>query len=129
MQITPFLMYEGCAEEAMNFYVSIFPRARVVSVMRYGPNEAGREGTVKRAQFEINATRLMCVDSAVVHDFGFTPAVSLYVDCGKDDGMEQIFERLSENGQVLMAPGNYGFSRKFAWTQDKYGVSWQLNLH
>lgn len=129
MQITPFLMYEGCAEEAMNFYVSIFPRARVISVLRYGPNEVGREGTVKRAQFEINATRMMCVDSAVVHDICFTPAVSLFVDCGKEEGMEQIFERLSENGQVLMPPANYGFSRKFAWTQDKYGVSWQLNQH
>jgi predicted 3-demethylubiquinone-9 3-methyltransferase (glyoxalase superfamily) len=128
MQITTFLMFVGAAEEAMNFYVSLFPDSRVVSVERYEPGEAGRVGTVKRAVFELNATRFMCIDSPTLHSFTFTPAVSIFADCDDREQLDRTFERLSAGGQVLMPPASYGFSRWFAWVQDRYGVSWQLNL-
>ncbi len=128
MQITTFLMFTGTAEEAMNSYVSLFPRSGVVLIERYGPGEPGKEGSVRRAVFELNATRLMCIDSPVQHAFTFTPAMSLFVDCDTRQEIDRAFERLSEGGQVLMPPASYGFSTWFAWVQDKYGVSWQLNL-
>ena len=128
MQIATLLMFAGAAEDAMRSYVSLFPRSRIVSVERYGPNEQGAEGTVKRAEFEINATRFMCIDSPVQHAFGFTPAISLFVDCDTRDEIDRAIEALGRDGQVLMPPGEYGFSRWFAWVQDRFGVSWQLNL-
>jgi len=128
MQIATFLMFAGAAEDAMRSYVSLFPRSRIVSVERYGPNERGAEGTVKRAEFEINATRFMCIDSPVQHAFGFTPAISLFVDCDTRDEIDRAIEALGRDGQVLMPAGEYGFSRWFAWVQDRFGVSWQLNL-
>ncbi|HZF10650.1 MAG TPA: VOC family protein [Thermoanaerobaculia bacterium] len=128
MRITTFLMFSGAAEEAMSFYVSLFPNSRIVAVERYGPGEAGKEGTVKQAAFELNGMRLMCIDSPIQHPFTFTPATSLFVDVDDPGQIDAIFERLSEGGQTLMPLGSYGFSRRFAWVQDRYGVSWQLNL-
>ena len=128
MQITTFLMFSGAAEEAMTFYVSLFPRSRILSIIHYGAGEPGKEGTVKQAIFELNATRLICIDSPVQHPFTFTPAVSLFVDCDDQIEIDRLFERLVEGGQALMPPDSYGFSRRFAWVQDRYGVSWQLNL-
>jgi predicted 3-demethylubiquinone-9 3-methyltransferase (glyoxalase superfamily) len=126
--ITPFLMFEGQAEEAMRFYVGLFPRSQVVSVERYGPGEPGAEGSVKRADFVVADQPVICIDSPVKHSFGFTPAVSLYVECEGETEFEAAFRQLSQDGRVLMPPDNYGFSRRFGWTDDRYGVSWQLNL-
>ena len=67
-------------------------------------------------------------DSPPVHDFTFTPAISLFVDFDDEERLKQVFERLSEKGQVAMPLGDYGFSPLFGWVQDRFGVSWQLNL-
>jgi predicted 3-demethylubiquinone-9 3-methyltransferase (glyoxalase superfamily) len=128
MQVTTFLMFTGQAEEAMDLYVGLFPRSAIVSLQRYGPGEDGREGTVKRGLIEIAGTRLMCFDSPPVHDFTFTPSMSLFVDCDTRAQLDLAFATLSAGGQVLMPPAAYGFSTWFAWVQDKFGVSWQLNL-
>ena len=127
-KITPFLLFEGKAEEAMNFYVSLFENSRVTSIKRYGPGEAGAEGSVMQAAFSIAGQAVMCIDSPMKHGFTFTPSMSLFVDCGSEDEIDTLFAKLSESGQVMMPPGNYGFSRKFAWVSDRFGVSWQLNL-
>ena len=127
-QITPFLMFEGKAEEAMNFYVSLFENARVIRLTRYGPGEAGAEGSVMQAAFSPAGQTILCIDSPMKHAFTFTPAMSLFVDCGTEEELGELFAKLSESGQVLMPLGDYGFSRKFAWVSDRYGVSWQLNL-
>jgi predicted 3-demethylubiquinone-9 3-methyltransferase (glyoxalase superfamily) len=128
MQITPFLMFVGAAEEAITFYVSLFPGSRIVSLERYGADEPGREGTVKRALFELNTTRFFCIDSPAQHAFTFTPSISIFVDCDEQKQIDDAFQALSAGGQVLMPPGSYGFSRWFAWVADRFGVSWQLNL-
>ena len=81
-----------------------------------------------RAMFSLAGQEVMCIDSPVKHDFTFTPAMSLFVDCTADAQIEELFARVSEGGQVMMPLDNYGFSRKFAWVSDRFGVSWQLNL-
>lgn len=126
--ITTLLMFSGKAEEAMKFYVALFEDSEIVHVTRYGPNEAGREGTVQHAVFSLNGQNLMCIDSPVKHNFTFTPAMSLYVSCADDAKITRYFQALSDGGQVFMPLDKYPFSKKFAWVQDKFGVSWQLNV-
>jgi predicted 3-demethylubiquinone-9 3-methyltransferase (glyoxalase superfamily) len=126
-KITPFLMYEGRAEEAMNFYVSVLNDSRIESIERYGPQGPGPEGSVKLATMSLAGQEVMCIDSPAKHAFTFTAAASLFVECESLAEIDALFAALSEGGQVMMPPGNYGFSKKFAWLSDKFGVSWQLN--
>ncbi|KIV74694.1 PhnB protein [Bacillus mycoides] len=127
-KITTFLMFEGKAEEAMNFYTSLFNQSEIVSISRYDENGPGKEGTVIYATFTLNGQEFMCIDSYVKHDFTFTPAMSLYVTCDTEEEIETVFNKLAQDGKVLMPLGSYPFSKKFGWLNDKYGVSWQLTL-
>jgi predicted 3-demethylubiquinone-9 3-methyltransferase (glyoxalase superfamily) len=122
------LMFEGAAEEAMKFYVSLFPNSAIGSVVKYGPGEPGAEGSVKVAEFTLAGREFLCIDSPMKHGFTFTPSISLFVECNDDAELEAAFARLSEGGGVLMPLGNYGFSTRFGWVRDRFGVSWQLNL-
>lgn len=126
--VSTFLMFDGRAEEAMNLYVSLFSDAKIGQVEKYAAGEAGAEGSVKRADFTIGGHNFMCFDSPVKHDFGFTPAVSIFVDCEDEAELRRVHERLSDGGQPLMPLADYGFSRLFGWVNDRFGVSWQLNL-
>ena len=127
-KVTPFLMFDGSAEEAMRFYVALFRGSEVKHLERYGPGEPGAEGRVKRAQFTVAGQEVVCIDSPVKHDFTFTPSISLFVECESEAEFAMAFGQLSTNGAVFMPPDNYGFSKTFAWVNDRYGVSWQLNL-
>ncbi|TXR62350.1 VOC family protein [Bacillus sp. AY18-3] len=127
-KITTFLMFEGKAEEAMNFYTSLFDQSEIVSISRYDENGPGREGAVIHATFTLNGQEFMCIDSYVNHNFTFTPAMSLYVTCDTEEEIETAFNKLAQDGAVLMPLGTYPFSKKFGWLNDKYGVSWQLTL-
>ena len=126
--IRTFLMFEGKAGEAINFYVSAFKLSQINNVDRYGINEAGKEGSVKTATFTIKGQEFMCIDSYVKHGFSFTPAMSLFVNCDSEEEINGLFENLSAGGQIMMPLGVYPFSKKFAWVSDKYGVSWQLSI-
>ena len=127
-KITTFLMFEGKAEEAMNFYTSLFDQSEIVSISRYDENGPGKEGTVIHATFTLNGQEFMCIDSYVNHNFTFTPAMSLYVTCETEEEIETVFHKLAQDGAILMPLGAYPFSKKFGWLNDKYGVSWQLTL-
>lgn len=127
-KITTFFMFEGQAEEAMNFYVSLFDQSEIISIKRYGENEAGAEGSVMHAVFSLHGQSFMCIDSSIKHEFTFTPAISLYVTCDTEEEINQVFEQLSQDGSVLMPLAAYPFSEKFGWVADKYGVTWQLTL-
>ncbi|WP_269855978.1 VOC family protein [Streptomyces sp. RPT161] len=127
-KITTFLMFEGRAEEAMTYYTSLFDDAEIIDITRYGANEPGEEGTVQRATFSLAGQRFMCIDSYVKHDFSFTPAVSLYVQCETEAEIDRLYAALAEQGSELMPLGSYGFSAKFGWVNDRFGVSWQLDL-
>ncbi len=126
--VRPFLMFEGNAEEAINFYVSSIPGSRVDDVVRYDSSGPGPEGTVMKATFSVGDQTVLCSDSFVKHDFTFTPSFSFFVDCESEEQVSQLASTLSEGGSVLMPLGNYGFSRQFAWVTDRFGVSWQLNF-
>jgi len=124
----PFLMFQGEAEEAMTFYVSLFDDGEVLDLVPYGRENPGLEGKVSRGVFTIGSLSVMCFDSPTPHAFGFTPAISLFIAFDDDGAFERVCDALLENGQALMPRDDYGFSRQFAWIQDKFGVSWQLNL-
>lgn len=129
-KVTPFLMFQdGKAEEAMNFYTSLIEDSQITSIVRYEAHEAGDEGTVKKATFTLKKQSFMCIDSYVQHQFTFTPSFSIYVTCDTEEELSNLFEKLSENGQILMPIDNYGFSKKFGWINDRFDVSWQLDLH
>jgi predicted 3-demethylubiquinone-9 3-methyltransferase (glyoxalase superfamily) len=128
MQITTFLMFSGAAEAAMTLYVSLFPESRIVSLQRFGPEGPGAEGSVRQAVFELHGVRYRCFDSPMPHAFTFTPAISIFVDCDSAEQLESALAALSAEGKTLMPAGAYGFSQRFAWVQDRFGVSWQLNL-
>lgn len=117
------------AENAMNFYVEIFDNSKVIDVQRWGKEGPVEEGKIMQARFELDGNLFMCSDSPPVHDWDFTPAVSNYIECENESELERLFSRLSENGTVTMPLNNYGFSQKFAWVIDQFGVSWQLNLN
>jgi len=81
-----------------------------------------------RAELSIGGTRFIAFDGGRAHDFTFTPAVSIWLDVETEDELGAVVDVLAEGGKVLMPLGEYGFSRGFAWVDDRFGVSWQLNL-
>jgi len=80
------------------------------------------------ATFRLKGQTVMCIDSTIKHEFTFTPAISLFVACDTAHEIDQLFEHLSLNGQILMPLSPIPVSEKFGWVQDGFGVSWQLNL-
>lgn len=129
-KVTPHLMFIGVAEEAMNFYVSLFADSEIKEIVRYGAGEQSAEGTIKRADFTLAGQDFICIDSPDVHDFTFTPSMCIFVDCESETELEGAFDKLSEDGKVLMPLDDYGvaWSSRFGWISDRFGLSWQLNL-
>lgn len=126
-RIAPFLMFEGQAGEAARFYVDVFG-GRIIELQTYGADDPGPEGTVKVGSFEAAGLTVMVADSPAKHDFTFTPSASLFVTCDDEAAIERYAAALGEGGKFLMPLGDYGFSRRFCWVSDRFGVSWQLNL-
>jgi predicted 3-demethylubiquinone-9 3-methyltransferase (glyoxalase superfamily) len=117
-KITPCLWFDHQAEEAANFYVSIFKNSRIVNVARYG--EAGREvhgqeaGSVMTVEFELAGRRFIALNGGP--HFSFTPAISLSVDCESQVEVDRLWEKLSDGGR----------EDRCGWLQDRYGLSWQI---
>ena len=127
-KVSPFLMFDGNAQEALDFYLSVFPQAAIESISHYGAGEGGPQGKVRYAVFSLFGQRFMCIDSVVKHGFTFTPSMSLHVTCETADEVDALFTRLSAGGQLLMPLDTYPFSRRYAWFNDRFGVSWQLMM-
>ena len=127
MTIDPFLMFEGQAEAAMTFYVALIPDSRVVAIERYAAGEAGPEGTIKTASFELSGLLMRCTDSPIAYGFTFTPSMSLFLTVDDVQQVDDLAAKLGADGKAMMPPDDYGFSRRFAWVQDRFGVSWQIN--
>lgn len=130
-KITPFLWFDRNAEEAVNFYTSLFSNSSVSEVRRYpnGPLEdpmAGLEGKVLTAVFSIDGYQLMAIDGGSY--FTFSPSTSLSVQLKSVAEIDELYRKLIDGGTALMPLGVYGFSKKYAWLNDKYGLSWQLNV-
>lgn len=126
--ITSLTFQKDDAEQAMNFYISLFDNSRIIDLKRWGQGGPGKEGKIMQATFELNGKKFMCSDSPPVHNWDFSPAIAIYVECKNEEELERLFAKLSENGIVAMPLDNYGFSQKFGWVVDQFGVSWQLNL-
>ena len=127
-KITTFLMFEGNAEAAMNFYMSLFADSKVVRIQRYGKEGPGPEGSVVHAIFTLNGQEFMCIDSPAKHGFTFTPSTSLFVTCDSEAEVDLLFGKLSEGGQVLMPLDAYPFAKRYGWCNDRFGVSWQISF-
>ena len=129
-QVTPFLMFQGgVADEAITFYTSLFDDGQIVEIAaRYGPGQPGPEGTVMRATFALAGQVFFGSDSPVRHGFDFTPSFSVWVETESAAELERLYAALREGGAELMPLGEYGFSTRFGWVNDRFGVPWQLNL-
>lgn len=126
---TPFLMFQhGKAEEALDFYIAVVPDSRIVSIERFGAEGPGPAGSVLRAHVEIAGQPVMAHDSFIAHGFDFTPSWSFLLDCADEAEADRLFAALGAGGAVLMPLDNYGWSRRFGWVSDRFGVAWQINL-
>ena len=125
----PFFMFQGgAAQAALDLYFSTFPDSGIVRIEKYTEGEPGPVGTIKVAVFTLCGREFMCSDSPIEHKFSFTPSSSTFVEFDSLEEVERVFSILSAEGDVLMPLDNYGFSQKFGWVNDRFGVSWQLNV-
>jgi predicted 3-demethylubiquinone-9 3-methyltransferase (glyoxalase superfamily) len=113
-QITPFLWFDGRAEEAMNFYVSVFKNSKVVSVSRCGEGGPGPKGTAMSVKFQLDGQEFFGLNGGP--QFSFSPAISFFVNCETQPEVDELWEKLSEGGK----------KERCGWLKDKYGLSWQI---
>ena len=113
-KITPFLWFDHQAEEAMNFYVSIFKNSKAGTITRYGDAGPGPKGTVMSVTFELDGQQFMALNGGPV--FHFTEAISLFVNCESQQEVDELWEKLSAGGQ----------NSRCGWLKDKFGLSWQI---
>ena len=113
-KVTPFLWFEGQAEEAVNFYASVFKDVKIIEMTRYGEDTPGQPGTVMTVEFELFGQRFVALNGGP--EFKFTPAVSFMVRCQSQEEVDRYWDQLLEGGQA----DNCG------WLRDRYGLSWQI---
>jgi len=113
-KIAPCLWFDGKAEEAMNFYTSIFKNSKVGNVMRYGDAGPGQKGTVMSATFELEGQEFMALNGGPM--FTFSPAISFFVKCETQEEVDDLWAKFLEGGEP----------QQCGWLTDKFGVSWQI---
>jgi predicted 3-demethylubiquinone-9 3-methyltransferase (glyoxalase superfamily) len=113
-KIRPFLWFDDSAEEAVNFYVSVFKNSKIVSMGRYGEEGPGTPGTIMSATFELDGQEFLALNGGPL--FTFTPAISFFVNCETQAEVDELWEKLSEGGE----------KSRCGWLRDKFGVSWQV---
>lgn len=113
-KITPFLWFDNNAEEAANFYVSIFKNSRVLNMARYGDAGPGPKGTVMTADFELDGQRFIALNGGP--RFKFTEAISFVINCETQEEVDKFWEKLSEGGEKSQC----------GWVKDKFGLWWQV---
>ncbi|MCZ4271386.1 VOC family protein [Maritalea porphyrae] len=124
--VTPFVMFNGQAEEAINFYLSVFKGSRLESIVRYGVDGMGAEGSVMHSTLFIAGQKMIFIDSAITHKFAFSPSQSFFVNCESIAEVDEYHKALSAHGKVLMPLDSYEFSARYTWVIDRFGLSWQL---
>src|SRR6267143_6047000 len=113
-KITPFLWFDGQAEEAMKFYVSVFKNSKIVSITRYGEEGPGKKGAVMTGTFQLEEQEFFALNGGP--QFTFSPAISFFVNCKTQQEIDELWEKLSKGGE----------KQRCGWLKDKYGVSWQI---
>ena len=125
-KIVPFLWFDTQAEEAVNFYTSIFKNAEVTGKTRYGETHAERSGSVMTVNFRLEHQDFIALNGGP--EFAFTPAISFFVTLRTVAETDTLWEKLAEGGTVLMPYQRYDWSEKYGWLGDRYGVSWQIGV-
>lgn len=121
----PFITVEQRATEMLAFYESVFPSFDLISKQHHAePHQA----SIMLAVFSVRGQEVMVSDSVVSHDWGITPGISFFLDMDDGDELDALAHHLQEDGKVHMPPDNYGFSDRFAWVEDRFGVNWQFNV-
>ena len=128
MRSSTFLMFTGHAEAWLQLATSAIPNSQITSLERYGAEAEAMAGLVSMAVGVVGGVPVRCNDTPPMHEFTFTPSISLFIDLDDESQLCAAHDALIEGGSALMPLGEYGFSRRFAWIQDRFGVSWQLNL-
>jgi len=113
-KITPFLWFDGKAEEAANFYVSVFRNSKVLSVTRYGEAGPGPKGSVMSAVFQLEGQEFYALNGGP--QFKFSPAISMFVNCETQQEVDELWEKLSAGGKT----------NRCGWLDDKFGLTWQI---
>jgi predicted 3-demethylubiquinone-9 3-methyltransferase (glyoxalase superfamily) len=128
--ITPNLWFDTNAEEAVNFYTSLFPNSKINSTSRFGKegfeHHGMPEGTVMIIEFEMEGHKFTALNGGPV--FKFNESISFFVYCESDERIEFLYKKLSKDGSINMPLDKYDWSEKYAWVKDKFGVSWQLDV-
>jgi len=110
----PCLWFDGKAEEAARYYVSIFPNSRIRDIVRYLEGSPGRAGTVMTVSFDLDGTEFLALNGGP--HFKFTPAISFVVHCKTQPEIDGLWDRLSDGGEISQC----------GWLQDRFGISWQV---
>lgn len=113
-KITPFLWFDSQAEEAANFYVSVFKNSKILSIARYGKSGPGPEGSVMTVEFQLDGQAFRALNGGPA--FKFTEAISFVINCQTQQEVDEYWEKLLEGGEESMC----------GWLKDKYGLSWQI---
>lgn len=124
--ITPVLVFDRNAEEAMRFYVSLFPYSKITEIS-YSKNEGAKQNDhVQKARLSLNGQEFVCKDRKSEHNLGEGQTSNLYVDCASRVAMLNLFEALSQGGKIIL-PITRKNNNNFGQVQDKFGILWQLN--
>ena len=125
MSMRPFITIEKRANEALEFYESVFPSFTLKSRTHHAEPH---NDLVMVAVFSIQGQEIMISDSFISHEWKINPGISFFADLQSKETLENLAASLSDGGKVHMPVGNYGFSSLFGWVEDKFGVNWQLNV-
>lgn len=137
-KIIPHLTFKNHAEEAVNLYISVFKNSKILNSSRFTEDDMkelsrlpeeirpGPAGVIKSIGFQLNGYDFIAVNGGPY--FRFTPSTSFFVICETENEIDTLYQKLSEDGEILMPLQKYDFSKKYAWINDKFGVSWQLML-
>lgn len=114
-KITPFLWFDNQAAEAVEFYLSVFPKSRIIDVARYGEGGPGPAGSVMSVRFELDGNEFLALNGGPVH-YGFDESISFVIDCPTEEEVDHYWSSLTEGGEEVAC----------GWLKDRYGVRWQV---
>lgn len=122
----PFITIERKAQAALDFYASVFPSFNLISKQNHAEPHAD---LIMVATFAVKNQEIMISDSLISHEWDITPGISFFIELQDADELDALSSSLEVQGKVHMPANDYGFSKRFAWVEDQFGVNWQLNVN